>query len=168
MSNFHETRYANSLQIPVDQARVSWNGRIDNHTLPRDVNQNLVLSSFELRDSWKSAQLKPCSHCGEGGGWFLLYFWHFVLDKIRNGRCPQNMSIDLECHQNRRRENHAVLAVAKWNYISNKLTNQMQQFSRFITWRLCTAQHISGVLTPIIRSSTTAVAASGFTVGAWW
>ena len=27
---------------------------------------------------------------------------------------------------------------------------------------------MSGVLTPIIRSSTIAVAASGFTVGAWW
>jgi hypothetical protein len=39
-------------------------------------------------------------------------------------------------------------------------------FPKFITWRLCTVQHISGVLTPIIRSSKTAVAASGFTVGA--
>jgi len=44
----------------------------------------------------------------------------------------------------------------------------MQQFLEFIARRLCTAESVSGVLAPIIKSSTTAVAASGFTFGAWW
>jgi hypothetical protein len=43
----------------------------------------------------------------------------------------------------------------------------MQQFFGLLSSRLFTAQHVSGVFPPIIRSSMTAVAASGFTFVSW-
>jgi hypothetical protein len=46
--------------------------------------------------------------------------------------------------------------------------NHQPEFFSLLFWRLFTAQHVSGVFPPIIRSSMTAVADSGFTFVLWW
>jgi len=45
--------------------------------------------------------------------------------------------------------------------------NKMQQFHKFITWRLCVVQHCFGSLSAHHQEHTNALATSGFTVRDW-
>jgi len=58
--------------------------------------------------------------------------------------------------------------LVKYYSNSNKSPTRYNNFSSLLSWRLFTAQYVSGVLTPVIRSPTTAVAASGFAFISWW
>ena len=80
---------------------------------------------------------------------------------------PSFRKFNIQCIQNLTVHELDVRVSVHHSTIHTEKSNKIQQLLKFIICRLNTAQHVSDVLTPVIRSSTIAVAASGFTFGAW-
>ena len=95
-----------------------------------------IVSAYQF---WHPKQLLPCVcfhiHCFHAKSNHVSSHIYAVYSNILNFSCL-----------------HVLVSQSCALISSNKLTNQMQHFHKFITWRLCVAQHVSGASTPIIRS----------------
>ena len=92
-------------------------------------------------------------------GWSLSYRRFGIIYRlhIQGSNCPMR-----KLHSGRRLKSRKyILRLKIISVFLNKSTNQIHQSLRFIACRLNIAQHDSVILMPIIRSLSTAVAASG-------